>query len=98
MAQRLAIARGLIHDPEIVLLDEPFTGLDLRAAARLDERLQALREEGRSVVWVTHDAERAARQSDRALVLDKGRVVLDEPSSSLSRGALERAIDTGEEA
>ena len=98
MAQRLAIARGLIHDPEIVLLDEPFTGLDLRAAARLDERLQALREEGRSVVWVTHDAERAARQSDRALVLDNGRVVLDERAGSLSRGALERAIDPGVDA
>ena len=98
MAQRLAIARGLIHDPAIVLLDEPFTGLDRRATARLDERLQALREERRSVVWVTHDAERAARRSDLALVLEKGRVVLEERAGSLSPGALERAIDAGTDA
>ena len=66
MAQRLAIARGLLHDPPVVLLDEPFTGLDAVSADRLEERLGALREEGRTVVWVTHDATRAARGSDQA--------------------------------
>jgi heme exporter protein A len=74
MAQRLAIARGLVHDPAVLLLDEPFTGLDARAAARLAERLAGLRGERRSFVLVTHDAASAARLADAAIVLARGRV------------------------
>ena len=73
MAQRLAIARGLVHEPAVLLLDEPFTGLDGRAAARLSERLAALRAAGRSFVLVTHDAA-AARLADAAIVLARGRI------------------------
>jgi heme ABC exporter ATP-binding subunit CcmA len=98
MAQRLAIARGLIHDPPIVLLDEPFTGLDPRAADRLERRLADLRAEGRSVVWVTHEIDRAARGCDRALVLARGRVVLEAHGETLSRGALAQALDAGGDA
>ncbi len=54
MTQRLAIARALLHEPEIVLLDEPFTGLDARAAAALRELLERLNAERRTVVLVTH--------------------------------------------
>jgi ABC-type multidrug transport system ATPase subunit len=75
MAQRVAIARGLVHDPGLVLLDEPFTGLDRRAGQRLLERLAALREAGRTLVLVTHDLPAAARLADCALVLTRGRVV-----------------------
>jgi heme exporter protein A len=74
MAQRVAIARGLVNDPAIVLLDEPFTGLDRRAAERLTERLQSLRQGGHTSILVTHDVARAARLADAALVLDRGRV------------------------
>jgi heme exporter protein A len=95
MAQRLSIARGLIHDPELVLLDEPFTGLDRGAAGRLERRLLELRDETCSVVWVTHDAERAARASDLALVLSGGRTVLEARGGELSRGALEQALEVG---
>jgi heme exporter protein A len=98
MAQRLAIARGLIHDPPIVLLDEPFTGLDPRAALHLERRLEALRAEGRSVVWVTHEIDRALRGCDRALVLARGRVVWEAQGASLSRGALAQALDAGADA
>jgi heme exporter protein A len=75
MAQRLAIARGLVHDPEVLLLDEPFTGLDRPAADRIGARLRALRDAGRTVVLATHDLPRAARLADRAVVLARGRVV-----------------------
>jgi heme ABC exporter ATP-binding subunit CcmA len=76
MAQRLAIARGLVHDPEVVLLDEPMTGLDGVAAARFAERVDGLRRAGRTLVLVTHDPRFAARAAERAIVLAAGRVVV----------------------
>jgi heme exporter protein A len=74
MAQRVAIARGLVGNPAIVLLDEPFTGLDRSAAERLAERLEALRRAGHTLILVTHDLARAAQLADAALVLSRGRV------------------------
>ena len=75
MAQRLSIARGLVHDPQVVLLDEPFTGLDRGASARLAERLAALRAAGRTLVLVTHDFARAAGIADAVVLLAGGRIV-----------------------
>jgi heme exporter protein A len=72
MAQRLAIARGLIHEPEIVLLDEPFTGLDGRSSERLERRIEKLRENCCTLVLVSHDVALAARVSDAAIVLAGG--------------------------
>ncbi len=89
MAQRLAIARGLVHDPEIVLLDEPFNALDRAAADRLAARLAALRSGGRSLVLVTHDLARAAELCDRVLVLAEGRVA--HACGAADAPALERA-------
>jgi heme exporter protein A len=90
MAQRLAIARGLVHDPPIVLLDEPFTGLDDPAAERLATRLAALRREGRTLVLVTHDVRRAAELADEAAVLARGRLVHRSPVAQMGAEALER--------
>jgi heme exporter protein A len=88
MAQRLAIARGLVHDPDVVLLDEPYTGLDRRSAERLSERLRALHRDGRTLVLVTHDVEHA-RGMNQAIVLARGRVVASAPGSESE--TLERA-------
>ena len=74
LAQRLAIARARVHDPRVLLLDEPFTGLDGAAADRLAERLERLRDDGRSLVLVTHDFRQASRLGDQALLLGNGRV------------------------
>jgi energy-coupling factor transporter ATP-binding protein EcfA2 len=63
-----------VNEPAIVLLDEPFTGLDRRAAERLARRLEALRRGGHTLILVTHDVARAAELSDAALVLSRGRV------------------------
>jgi heme exporter protein A len=90
MAQRLSIARGLVHHPEIVLLDEAFSGLDPRAASLLAARLGALRTAQRTVVLVTHDLTRAAELADRTLLLVRGRSVPLPPEARRDAASLER--------
>jgi ABC-type multidrug transport system ATPase subunit len=73
-AQRVSIARGIVHAPDLLLLDEPFTGLDELSATRLSSQLAALRARGRSLIVVTHDPQRAVELADRALLLHRGRI------------------------
>jgi ABC-type multidrug transport system ATPase subunit len=75
MRQRVALERALIHGPRLVLLDEPFTGLDDASAAALVARLRSLREEGAIVVLATHDLDLADGLLDSALFLRDGRMV-----------------------
>jgi heme exporter protein A len=75
MQQRLAIARVLLHDPGVVLLDEPFTGLDPDAADRLAGTLRDLHDGRRTVVMTTHDLDRGLALCDRALLIARGRLV-----------------------
>jgi heme ABC exporter ATP-binding subunit CcmA len=91
LAQRLAIARALVHEPEVVLLDEPFTGLDPASADRLATRLARLRAAARAVVLVTHDLAQAGALGDRALLLVRGRVAFDSGASPAAAADLERA-------
>jgi len=77
MKQRLSIARALVHRPALLLLDEPFTGLDQSATATLRELLATLRAEGRTVFMTTHDMEAGLELADRALILHRGRLVHD---------------------
>ena len=81
MVQRAAIARALIHDPRLLLLDEPFTGLDSPAADRLRALLAARLGGGRAMVLVTHQLEEAWDLADRVAVLAAGRWVLEAPRS-----------------
>jgi heme exporter protein A len=98
MAQRLAIARGLVHDPELLLLDEPFTGLDRHSADRLAERLQTLHAGGRTIVLVTHDIERAVQATDTVVVLSAGRVALSMRCDAGHANEIERAYLAAAEA
>ena len=75
--QRVALARSLLHDPDILFLDEPFTGLDPAGAASLEAALVARRSPGRIVVLVTHDLSRGLRVADRIMVMQRGRKVLE---------------------
>ncbi len=72
MSQRLAIARALLHDPPVVILDEPDTGLDSESLNQLTELIRRLRERGRAVLATTHDLKRAFIWADRVCELRKG--------------------------
>ena len=85
MRQRLALERALLHQPRLVLLDEPFTGLDDAATAALRRRLAGLREQGCIVVVTTHDLETIEPIADRAVALQNGRLVPIGPGSGSLR-------------
>jgi heme exporter protein A len=78
MLQRLALARATLHEPDVLLLDEPFTGLDVAAAGALRERVRAHRDRGGAVVAVTHEPADLWEVATRVVVLVGGRVVLEE--------------------
>jgi heme exporter protein A len=78
MLQRLALARALMHAPPLLLLDEPFTGLDRAGSAALARTLARAREDGRVVLVITHDLEALDGVCDHVVVLRRGKVVLDE--------------------
>lgn len=74
LRQRAAVARALIHDPRILFLDEPFSGLDAAAAAWLGDRLATLRGAGRTICVALHDVALVQRLADRVLELRAGRL------------------------
>jgi ABC-2 type transport system ATP-binding protein len=81
MRQRLVLARALLPDPELLLLDEPTVGLDPQSARDLRDRVLALRARGRTVLLTTHYMEEADQLCDRIAIVDHGRVVaLDTPA------------------
>ncbi len=90
MRQRLALARTLLHDPALVLLDEPFTGLDLHAAALLREVLERLRDGNRSVVLVTHQLLEGLSLADRVAIQARGRFAFLGDRSEFPAGGEER--------
>jgi heme exporter protein A len=77
--QRIALARALVHGPSVLLLDEPWTGLDASSAGLLERELVAERERGSLVIVVTHAADQAERLGARRLRLEGGRVVAQTP-------------------
>jgi heme ABC exporter ATP-binding subunit CcmA len=86
MRQRLALERSLQHRPRLVLLDEPFTGLDDRAVTAVAERLRQLASEGVIIVLATHDLDLAEGLVTRVAVIRGGKLVSAEPASTGLRG------------
>jgi heme exporter protein A len=78
MGQRVALARALMPDPKLLLLDEPFTGLDQAATGLLRRFLSLARDSNKIVVVVTHDVEAVSGLVDRLLILDRGHIALDQ--------------------
>lgn len=83
MTQRLSIARALIHDPDVVFLDEPYSGLDPHAVEIFDGLIEQVRE-GRTFVMVSHDLQKGFSMCTHALVLAKGKVVAFDEKENLN--------------
>ena len=88
MQQRLSIARATLHQPEILLLDEPFTGLDQAAAERLEGLVMSAQREERTLIIATHQLGRAPTLAGRALILSRGQIAFDGNIATMSAASL----------
>ena len=77
MIQRIAIARAIVHEPEILLLDEPHTGLDQGAIVILNNVILSMKAKGTTTLMVTHDFKQAAEICDRIIIVKNGKIVDD---------------------
>jgi heme exporter protein A len=84
MSQRLSIARALLHDPDVLLLDEPHTGLDAASSQTLDNILSHARQQGRTIVMATHQFDKTVELADRAVVIARGIIGYDQPTMGIS--------------
>ena len=92
MKRRLTIARALVNDPRILLLDEPTTGLDPQARHILWDRLFRLKEQGTTLVLTTHYMDEAEQLCDRLVVVDKGTIMAEGSPASLIRDHSSREV------
>ena len=88
--QRAAIARALMHTPQLLLLDEPFVGLDFLAANKLDSLLQTLLTNGHTLILTTHNIRRGIKYADNLAILSGGEVVFESQGSPQSESEIER--------
>ena len=73
--QRLGVARVMLHDPSLILLDEPYTGLDANAVEILNRMLDEAAAAGKTIILTTHDLEQGLRAATRAVIIDRGKIV-----------------------
>ena len=88
MQQRLAIGRAILHDPEVMLFDEPYTGLDQDASLMLDQLLRKVAAQGRTVVMTSHDLARAEELATRFDILSRGAIAASVTRKQLGRSNL----------
>jgi heme exporter protein A len=86
MQQRLAIARAILHEPHVLLFDEPYTGLDQDAAVMLDDLLRGIAADGHTIVMTTHDLSRALALSSDVAILSRGKIGYFGPSAAIAPG------------
>ena len=106
MKRRLDVGLGIVHRPSVLFLDEPTTGLDPQARARMWDEIRGLREAGTTVFLTTHYLEEADALADRLAIIDQGRIVAEGTADDLKRqvagdvvtlgvnGAMERVLET----
>ncbi len=89
MRRRLILARALVNEPDLVILDEPTTGLDPQARQLIWQRLRSLLAQGKTLILTTHYMEEAERLCDRLLIMDGGRILVSGTPSALVRAEIE---------
>jgi ABC-2 type transport system ATP-binding protein len=85
MKRRLNLAAALLHDPQILLLDEPTVGVDPQSRNAIFENLETLKKRGKTLVYTTHYMEEAERLCDRIVIIDHGKVIADDTLAGLNR-------------
>lgn len=90
MLQRLSIARAIIHHPDVLFLDEPYTGLDQHAIGILNSVLFNLNDQSRTIFMITHNFEQGLERSDRVLIIVKGNIVYDAATHGLSQDGFKK--------
>jgi heme exporter protein A len=94
--QRLGLARVMLHDPSVILLDEPYTGLDANAVDMLNQILDEAAAAGKTVILTTHDFDQGRRAATRAVIIDRGKVVFDSSAQdTAARDAYNQYIRVG---
>lgn len=92
LARRLMVARSLINEPELLILDEPTTGLDPQSRHLLWEKLMALRKSGVTLFLTTHYMEEASYLCDRLMIIDRGKILAEDSPQSLIKRSVEDSV------
>lgn len=90
MRQRLSLARALLHEPDLLLLDEPYAGLDQHGSRLLTAVLQGLRAKGRTILLITHNLTEGLALADHVMILSRGQVVLRRQRQDLEAGGFDQ--------
>ena len=96
MRQKAVIAAALIHDPEVLLLDEPLTGLDVNAASVIKDLVRGMAERGKTILYCSHILDVVERLCERVVILNRGEIVADGPTAQVvaegQKGSLEEVF------
>lgn len=87
MKRRLNLAAGLLHDPDILILDEPTVGVDPQSRNAIFDNLEQLKSQGKALLYTTHYMEEVERLADRVVIIDRGRVIADDTVAGLKARA-----------
>jgi ABC-2 type transport system ATP-binding protein len=87
MRQKVLITSGLLHNPSIVIMDEPLSGLDANAVILIKELLQAMKQEGKTIFYCSHMMDVVEKVSDRIILLNNGSIIADGTIGELKNGS-----------
>lgn len=94
MKQRLSVARAIVHDPSVLLLDEPYTGLDQKGAQIFGDTLEWLKSHGRTILMTTHNIEEGLQLSDRVGIITSGKITYEGSASDIDRNSFKELYNS----